>query len=343
LILDDIVVDGKGNPKGKSTGINVKVKLQYKEFCLILLSSLALCLFSSCKSSEEPLHYGGQIYAEELLLQGLDVWSPYDLKIEHVLFTNPDDLVQAFRSGVVDVALFSDLQAARVFAEMGDQALIIAISERGDRMSTLVRADSGIQSWADLQGKKVALRSGSGVELAMKRYFALHPQLDWDAVEWINLAAEDMPAALTSGTVDAICALEPVPAMAQAAGGMRVLLSYGDCCPSPMVLVTTRDFAARNPEKLSAFLRGQRDKLALIRSDPAQAARIAAEAAKAYDLEIPASAFHIVFMRVDYTLEIDDAALADLRETASELLALGQIDRLPEFSFDATFLSAAGD
>jgi hypothetical protein len=48
-------------------------------------------------------------------------------------------------------------------------------------------------------------------------------------------------------------------------------------------------------------------------------------------------------MRVDYTLEIDDAALADLRETASELLALGQIDRLPEFSFDATFLSAAGD
>jgi sulfonate transport system substrate-binding protein len=143
--------------------------------CLSLLLLTAL-LFSACQPAEEPLHYGGQIYAGELLLHGLDVWSPYDLKIEHVLFTNPDDLVQAFRSGVVDIALFSDLQAARVFTEMGDQALIIAGSERGDRMSTLVRADSGIQSWADLQGKKVALRSGSGVELALKRYFKLHPQ-----------------------------------------------------------------------------------------------------------------------------------------------------------------------
>ena len=323
----------------------MKKNTTYKN-CTVLYLSLFLLpalLISACQSAKEPLHYGGQVYAEELLIQGLDVWSSYDLKVEHVLFTNPDDLVQAFLSGVVDIALLSDIQAARIFAEMGDRALIIAVSERGDRMSTLVRADSGIQSWADLSGKKVALRSGSGVELAMKRYFALHPQLDWDAVEWVNVAAEDMPAALASGAVDAICALEPIPAIAQAAGGMRVLLSYGDCCPSPMVLVTTRDFAAENPDKIAAFLRGQRDKLALIRSDPARAARIAAHAAKTYDLEIPASAFHIVFMRVDYSLEIDDAILASLRETASELLALGQIDTLPEFSFDASFLSAAGD
>jgi len=45
--------------------------------CLSLLLLTAL-LFSACQPAEEPLHYGGQIYAEELLLQGLDVWSPYD-------------------------------------------------------------------------------------------------------------------------------------------------------------------------------------------------------------------------------------------------------------------------
>ena len=302
------------------------------------ISLFSATILSACQPAEKPLHYGGQLYAEELLLHGMDVWSPHDLKIEHVIFKNPDDLIQAFHSGVVDIALLSDIQAAEIFAEMGDRALIIGVSERGDRMSTVVRADAGITSWSDLQGKKVALRSGSGVELALKRYFAQHKELNWDAVQWVNLSAEEMPAAVASGAVDAITALEPIPAMAQAAGGMRVLASYGATSPSPLVFVTTRDFANHNAKKITAFLSGQQDKLALIRSDPARAARIASKEAQTYDLEIPASAFHIVFKRIDFSLGIDETVKSALSATARDLLNTGQIGQLPEFSFDDSFL-----
>jgi hypothetical protein len=150
-----------------------------KKSILILLLALTASSLSACRQTAQPLHYGGQFYAEELLLQGMNFWSPYGLNIEHVLFKDPDELTQAFSNGTVDIALLSDIQAAKIFEQMGDQAVIIAVSERGNRMTTLVRADADIRSWTDLQGKKVALRNGSGVQMALKRYFAQHPELDW--------------------------------------------------------------------------------------------------------------------------------------------------------------------
>jgi ABC-type nitrate/sulfonate/bicarbonate transport system substrate-binding protein len=301
---------------------------------------LALVL-SACQSAPQPLHYGGQLYAEELLLQGMDAWSSYSLNIEHVLFKSPDDLTQAFRSGVVDIALFSDIQAAEVFAEMGNKALIIAVSERGNRISTIVRADSGIQSWADLSGKKVALRVGSGAELALRRFFNQTKPLAWDEVEWVNLPVEEMPAMLSSGSVQAITATEPIPAMAQALGGMKVLQSYDDCCQSPLVVVTTSSFAENHRTELVAFLQGHLDKLALIQSDSALAARTASEQAKTYDLEIAPAAFQIVFKRVDFSLEVDEQVISALEDTARSMLQAGALEEIPEFYFDTSYLDAA--
>jgi ABC-type nitrate/sulfonate/bicarbonate transport system substrate-binding protein len=298
---------------------------------------------AACQKAEQPLHYGGQLYADELLLQGLNVWDAYGDNVEHVLYRNPDDLVTAFEKGVADVALFSDIQAARIFEEMGDKALIIAVAESGDRVSTIVQRDSGIESWADLAGKKVALRSGSGAELVLKRYFSLHPELDWNAIEWVNLPVEDMPPALAAGAIDALTATEPIPAIAQAAGGMQVLQSYGDCCQSPLVLVTTRSYARHNKEKLITLLRGQLDKVALIRSDAALAARTASAQATVYGLNVPASAYHIVFMRVDFDLGMNAAVISALQDSAADLVAAGQLTEAPKFYSDDQYLLAAQD
>jgi hypothetical protein len=116
--------------------------------------------------------------------------------------------------------------------------------------------------------------------------------------------------------------------MAQAAGGMRVLMSYGNCCPSPLVLVTTRNFADNNKEKIIAFLRGQRDKVALIQSDAAKppvSPRVRQNVRPGY----PRFRFHIVFMRIDYSLEPDESILTALRTSAQDLLVAGQVESIP--------------
>jgi ABC-type nitrate/sulfonate/bicarbonate transport system substrate-binding protein len=309
----------------------------------IFLSIAIIASLSACQKADAALHYGGQLYADELLLQGMDFWTAHGGGVEHVLYKNPDDLVTAFQSGVADVVLLSDIQAAQIFASMGDEALIIGVTESGNRVSTIVRRDSDIESWADLAGKKVALRSGSGAELALKHYFSLEESLDWDAIEWFNLPVEDMPAALADGSVDAITATEPIPAMAQAAGGMQVLQSYGDCCPAPLVLVTTRDFAKKNSRELVAFMQGQLDKVALIQSDPALAARTASAQAEVYGLQVAPAAYHIVFKRVNFDMRITEELLSALENTAAELVDAGVLDQTPVFQADPQYLEAAMD
>ena len=318
----------------------MKTSSLYGKIILAFTILSAIFCLSACQNKEQPIHYGGQLYAQEFLLKGMDFWSPYDLEIEHILFSNPDDLVEGFRNGVVDIALFSDIQAAQIFSEMGDEAVIIAIAESGNRVTTLVRADSEIKGWDDLAGKKVALRSGTGAELALKRYFSLN-DMDWDAVEWFNLPVDDMPAALAEGAVDAITAPEPIPAMAQAAGDMRVMRSYGDYWPAPMVLVTTTNFARSHEDSLIRFLQGQLGKTALIESNPALAARTAAEEAQEYDLDIPASAFQIVFTRVDFSMEITDSLIHSLENTAYAIYRQSLLDNIPEFFINGEYLQKA--
>ena len=313
-----------------------------KPFILLIAILLPLLLsLTACQSEEKPIHYGGQLYAEEFLLQGLDVWSTYNLSVEHVLFANPDDLLEAFKNGVADIALFSDIQTAQIFNEMEDEALIIAVSESGDRITTVVRADSEIENWSDLSGKRVALRVGSGAELAMKRYFILHQDLDWEDFEWVNLAVDEMPEALAAGEIDAITAIEPIPAMAKASGGMRDLMSYGDCCPAPILLVTTREFAEQNSEAVVKFLQGHLDKINLIERDAALAARTAFEQAEVYNLEIPASAFHIVFKRIDFSPEITNVILPAVKTTANTMRKAGYLEKIPVFSYNSRFLETA--
>ena len=312
--------------------------LYVKIFRIILVLSTTLCL-SACQKEEQPLHYGGQLYAQEFLLQGLDVWSPYNLNVEHVLFSQPDDLVEGFLNGTVDIAFFSEIQAARIFSEMGDEPVIIATAESGDRISTLVRANSEFKDWEDLAGKKIALRSGSGEELAVKYYFSIN-NIDWDAFEWFNLPVDKMPEALAEGAMDAITALEPIPAIAQVSDGMDVMQSYGDCCPTPMVLVTTNSYARDNPEKITNFLRGHLDKLVLIENNPIQAARTASEEAQMYDLDISASVFYIVFKRVDFSMQINNDIIFALKYTTRAMHSAGVLEDIPEFRFDTSYLKA---
>ena len=317
--------------------------MKRKTAFIILATILLLIVLSltACQAEEEPIHYGSQLYAEEFLLQGMNTWTAHDLPVEHVLFANPDDLVEAFKNGIADIAFLSDIQTAQIFNEMDDKALIIAVAESGDRITTVVRADSDIENWSDLIGKRVALRMGSGAELAMLRYFAIHRNLDWEDYEWINMAVDEMPAALTAGEVDALTAIEPIPAMAKAGGGMSDMMSYGDCCPAPMLLVTTREFAEKDPQTLIDFLQVRLDMLDLIESDAALAARTAAEQAQVYGVEIPASAFHIIFKRIDFSPEITNAIIPALKTTANTMHEAGYLEKIPIFSYDNSYLKTA--
>ncbi len=298
-------------------------------------------------SSAEPtqelttLRYGGQLYPEEFLLKGHDFWSKYGLTVDHTLFSSGGENNQALISGAIDVNIGSDSKSVALFNAMGDKVVIIAASQRGDRYSTMIMPDSGITSWYDMKGEKVGIRLGTGAEQVVRRYFEKVGDLKWEDFDWVDLKVEDMAAALADGSIASFTAWEPTPAIAQETTGAQVMMSYGDIALTPVVIHTTTAYAASHHAELVAFLRGQLDKVAMIQNNVDQASQYAADAASAQGTDVSAAVFKTIFQRVDFSLDVDDQVVAALNDTAQFLKDVGQVDTIPEFYVDTSFLEEA--
>jgi ABC-type nitrate/sulfonate/bicarbonate transport system substrate-binding protein len=322
-------------------------KLKLLKCIPLAVLAVFVLLLSACggKSAAEDelasIRYGGQLYPEEFLLKGSDFFSKYGLSVEHALFSSGGDNNQALISGAIDINIGSDTRSVALFDAMGDDVLIIATSQSGNRYSTMVNPDSEITSWYDMIGQKVGIRLGTGAELIVRSYFETTGDLRWEDFEWVDLKIEDMPEALANGVIASFTAWEPTPAIAEATTGAVIMMSYGDISLSPVFIHTTTSFAADHKEELVAFLRGHLDKLAMIQNEVDEAARIAAKTAADEGLEISAKVFKSVFRRVDYSLDVNDEVIESLNETARYLLKIGEIEKIPEFQVDASFLEEA--
>lgn len=321
-----------------------------------ILIALALCavLATACGSSETEvlgettsansaeltqIRFGGQFYPGDFVLKGdPSLWGGSN--VEHILFSSGTENNQALISGDIDINVGSDSKSASLFAAIPDEAVIIAIMQRGDRYSTIV-SDPAHDSWESLKGQTVATRLGSGAEQVLRRFFDNTGGLAWEDFEWVNLKIEEMAPALENGSIAAFTAWEPTPAIAEAQGIGTAMMSYGDVALVPVAMHTTVDYAAAHREEIVQFLVAHIEKVRLIESDPAAAADFAAAAASAQGSEVSADAFLRIFERVDFSLAINDQALASIDDTVSFLYGQGKLDSEPEIRYDATFLQEA--
>lgn len=284
--------------------------------------------------------FGGQYYPGDFVLKGdPGLWG--DSPVEHILFSSGTENNQALIAGDIDINVGSDSKSASLFDAIPDQAVILAIMQRGDRYSTIVQSGGGYTDWESLKGETVATRLGSGAEQVLRRYFEDTDGLAWDDFEWVNLKVEEMAAALESGSIVAFTAWEPTPAIAEAQGIGDVMRSYGDVAQVPVAMHTTLDYAENHRAEIVQFLAAHIAKVKLIESDPDKAAELAAEAAGAQGAEVDAAAFKAIFERVDFSLTIDDSALASIDDTVNFLYDQGKLNTKPEIRSDPSFLDEA--
>lgn len=119
-----------------------------------------------------------------------------------------------------------------------------------------VRADSGIESVSDLEGKKVAvvgLNSGHQGRIASAM---LAEGADPSKVEFVSLGWNEMPAALEQGTVDAVTVIGPAQLQLQTELGTSTVLDLGDGMfaefPDSQWLANGA-WARENPNTVAAF------------------------------------------------------------------------------------------
>jgi len=259
-------------------------------------------------TSLSEITFGGQYYPGDFVLKGdPGLWGASN--VEHILFSSGTENNQALIAGDIDINVGSDSKSASLFDAIPDEAVIIAIMQRGDRYSTIVQSGGGFDDWESLKGETVATRLGSGAEQVLRRYFDETDGLAWEDFEWVNLKVEEMAPALQNGSIVAFTAWEPTPAIAEAQGVGDVMRSYGDVAQVPVAMHTTRAYAEDHRAEIVQFL--------------------AAHVAK------------VELIEVDFSLSIDDDALASIDNTVAFLYDQGKINTQPTIRSDPSFLEEA--
>ena len=240
----------------------------------------AACLVYACQkpSAGPQLTYAGQYYPEEFLLQRDPFWT--DSNNVYKLFSSGTDGNEALIAGRVDASVASDTKSVALFAAIPDRAVIIACVQSGDRYTTIIAPGNAALSWEDLKGKTVATRFGTGAEVVLRHYYAAHG-LSWEDFNYVNLDVVDMIGALKTGHIDAFTAWSITPELAEAQGaGKPLSTSYAEFA-APACVHTTTSAIEHKREQLVQLLVAHLKKARLIKDNPHEAARLAAQQASA--------------------------------------------------------------
>lgn len=179
-----------------------------------------------------------------------------------LLVAGIDKAVVAKKQGLFDPAILSSIMNSNVWV-------------------VVVPSNSGINTMADLDGKKVSISGAGSVSDAFMRWALIKEGIDPDDdVEIIGLGAADAQlAGLDQGQVDAGLLLSPILEGALDSGKYKIV-EGGDWrevkFPSLVVSARAGD-VEESPEKFQAFRDALADAMDMIANDPDRAAEIAAE------------------------------------------------------------------
>ena len=252
------------------------------------------------------------------------------LDVELVQFRSGNEAIAAQRGGHVDIVL-SIPGTAMTANERGFDLVLIAQNETAqkdppDASAFIVLKDSGLNSVADLAGKKFALSNlHSQLHVAAQVVLKKHG-VDPAKVTFLELPFSSHPDALKSKQIDVAIALDPWTTQMRTAGYAKVLSwDYVESLPlQPIGAWYARaDFVKNNADTVTRFAKSIRDAINYMNADVQRARTDVAT----YTGLNPALLKDMPLNRWSY--EIDPAvwqAVADMMHESGELQRPHKVD-----------------
>jgi sulfonate transport system substrate-binding protein len=207
-----------------------------------------------------------------------------------VLFTSGPPLLEALNAGAVDVGAVGDAPGVFALAGGADLKYVGVTDQLSEQAVTgsgiIVKNDSGINSVADLKGKKIALARGSSAHYFTYNALKVDGLNITSDVEIVALQPPDARPALESGSVDAWAIWEPFLTIALSSGEFKVIRDYTGL-PLSSSYYLTSTAVTENPDKLIAlnYYLNALAETAAWANDEANQAQVVSELSS--DLEIP--------------------------------------------------------
>lgn len=175
--------------------------------------------------------------------------APLGLTVTWNEFTSGPPLLEALGANAIDFGSTGDIPPLFAQAAGGDLVYVAATKGALDGSAILVKADSPIQTIADLKGKKVAFKRGSSSHnFAVKALRSVG--LGLGDIEAIDLGPPDAAPAFANNQIEAWVIWDPYFAIAQQQPDTRVLATTEGLVDAWGYYLANGGFSKANPQVL---------------------------------------------------------------------------------------------
>lgn len=242
-------------------------------------------------------------------------------------FESGPPINESMAAGSSDIACLGDVPTVSAFAAGQDNLIFASACEAPDSYQMLTRIDSGINSPADLKGKKVGTVVGSTGHVLTKKLMNT-VGMDLSDVEIVNISMGDAQTVLDNKEVDAVAAWEPNVTRLLESGTVKSIGKGSDCgLLGENTLVARTAYAEENADVLQVIVEQYARGAAAMDSLDQKTIDAVSKA-----LSIEPELFYTVAASYNYVVYMSEAADASLQETIEFLVSIDVISE----SFDVT-------
>lgn len=202
------------------------------------------------------------------------IFEEHGFDVNYEVSTAGAAMLPAVSAGQMDFGVGNPLSVVTAVDQGLDMKIVAGYSnslkEGEDVAGVVTRADSGIETWADLEGKTTAVNALNTLGDLTVMNLAEQDGADPQALEFSEIAFPDMPAQLERGNTDAVWIPEPfLSGLLADEENQLVGYSFQENDPgmATMVTFTSGELAADDPEMAADFAAAMTEALAAAEED----------------------------------------------------------------------------
>lgn len=251
-------------------------------------------------------------------------------KIEYRRLGSGKEVRDAMIAGSTDVGSVG-VTPFIVGAAKGEIVSVAVSAYAGATLALVVAPDAGIAKVEDLKGKKIASQKGSTTEFVWVNGVAPKFGLKSSDYQLVNVTFADHVSALSSKSVDGFAGVSPYPEIAEYRKIGNELVNFGQYDISPNFVAINAPVLDRDPDGVTAFLRGWLATVRLFKEDRQRAVQVVSEDFKRQGYEVPVEVIDKSMSRMDLTPDYSEQLPGYMDQQAKTLIADGNIKAAPDW------------
>lgn len=243
------------------------------------------------------------------------------VQVEWTDFESGPPMNESMATGKQDIAVMGDVPAVANLAA-GQKSTLIAAETGMQAYALLVTNESGIQSVADLKGKKIAAVVGSTAQNLTQKLLVQAGVAPQD-VTLVNMGAGDALSMLQNGEIAAVASWEPNVSRLASMEGIRILADGSRVdFRAENVLMARSEYLQSHSEVVKVFLQQYVRGIIALEQNPQDCAE---KVAKYFGLD--AQLLAATISKYGYVMKFEAEDVAALQDTVQFLLDSGNIQK----------------